>query len=362
MKRERILSADSHAAIRDDAVLAHLESRYHEDYRRARQEALARMAKRAKKKRAEAGGAGALAKEQAWSAAGRAGEWDPVERLKDMDVDGVEAEVLYCDVQCGVDFYGLADGGRVAAFRAFNDAALDFARPDPKRLLPVYVVPLVDVDEAVREVERLAKSGARAIMLPLYPTDVGLAPYHDERYERLWSVIAETRIPVSQHVNVNEHQWRIFESDPTPARGIFQALPPIFMAEAIAGWIVPGILARHPGLKIVLVEAGLGWIPYFLQRLDTMKERHGWDHYKMLPERPSFYWRRQMAATFEEDELGIELRDRIGVENLMWATDYPHPDSTWPESQKVLETHFHDVPADEARKMIGGNAARFYGL
>lgn len=356
---ERIISADSHVAIQEEAILAHLASRHHEGYKRARGVFMAEMARRMKKKP----GASAMpSAEQPWEAAGRRGEYDPAARLEDMDTDRVEAEVLYTDVLCGTPFYSMEEGGRAAYFRAFNAAALDFAAHDPKRLLPVYVVPIVEIDEAVREVEHLAAAGARAIMLPLYPTDIGLPHYSDSRYDPLWSAISETGMPVSQHVGINDALMTVMGYDPTPAKGIFQSLPPIFMAEVLAGWIVPGILERFPRLRIVLVEAGLGWIPYFLERLDTMKERHGWDHYGMLPELPSFYWRRQMLATFEEDTYGVSQRHRIGVENLMWATDYPHPDSTWPNSQQVLETHFGDVPLDEARLMIGGNVARLYGL
>ena len=82
----------------------------------------------------------------------------------------------------------------------------------------------------------------------------------------------------------------------------------------------------------------------------------------MIQELPSFYFHRNMMATFEEDVFGVEQRHRIGVDNLMWATDYPHPDCTWPESQQVLETHFASIPLAEARKIIGGNAARVYRL
>jgi predicted TIM-barrel fold metal-dependent hydrolase len=111
------------------------------------------------------------------------------------------------------------------------------------------------------------------------------------------------------------------------------------------------------------VEAGLGWLPYFLTRLDRMSDRHGWEQLGMnLPELPSHYWRENMFATFEEDEFGVQNRHEIGVENLLWATDYPHPDSTWPESQQVIHTHFDDVPVDEMRLMVGGNAARIYQL
>ena len=360
MATERIISADSHVGIRDDAVLRQLASKYHESYKQARMEYIQRLMARAKRK-----GSDELpisSQDKPWEAAGRPGEFDPIQRLEDMDTDGVEAEVLYSDIEAGAGFNGMNDGGRLAAFRAFNDAALEFASADPKRLLVVYLVPVVDVDEAVEEVERLAREGARAFMLPLYPTDLGLPPYFDPSYARLWSAIEETGIPISQHVGANEALWHVLRYDTTPAKGIFQALPPIFMAEVLANWIVGGVFERHPKLRVVLVEAGLGWIPYFLERLDTMKNRHGWDHYEMITELPSHYWRQNMLATFEEDTYGVSQRHRLGVDNLMWATDYPHPDSTWPNSQKVLETHFPDVPKEESRAMIGGTAARFYRL
>jgi len=368
MAKERICSADSHVRISDEAVLSHLPDKYHEDYKRARLEYMARVAKKAKRKpvageEKSAEESTAIWKKQPWEAAGRSGEYDPVERLKDMDIDGVESEVLYTDVEVGTGYYSMADGGRLAAFQAFNNAALDFASHDPKRLLSVYIIPVVDVQEAVGEVQRLAKAGARAFMLPLYPQDLDLPPYFDRTYDPLWAAIQETGIPISQHVGANAALWKIFRYDSTPARGVFQSLPPIFMSEVIGNWIIGGIFDRFPKLQVVLVEAGLGWIPYYLERLDNMKRGHGWDHYDGMPkERPSDYWHRNMMATFEEDLFGVEQRHRIGVDNLMWATDYPHPDSTWPHSQKVLETHFKDVPVEEARQMIGGNCARVYRL
>lgn len=360
MANERIISADSHVGIRDDAVLGHLAAKHHDAYKQARLQYIQRLMARAKRKGSE--GLPVSSQEKPWEAADRPGEYDPIERLKDMDTDEVEAEVLYSDIEAGVGFNEIADGGRLAAFRAFNDAALEFASADPKRLLVVYLLPIVDMDEAVGEVERLAREGARAFMLPLYPTDLGLAPYFDPSYARLWSAIEETGIPISQHVGANDALWHILEYDTTPAKGIFQSLPPVFMAEVLANWIVGGVFERHPKLRVVLVEAGLGWIPYFLERLDTMKHRHGWDHYEMLKELPSHYWHQNMLATFEEDRYGVSQRERLGVDTLMWATDYPHPDSTWPHSQKVLETHFADVPKEEARAMIGGTAARLYRL
>jgi predicted TIM-barrel fold metal-dependent hydrolase len=360
MANERIISADSHVGIRDDAVLRHLPTKHHDAYKQARMEYIGRLMARAKRKGSDE--LPVSSQDKPWEAADRPGEYDPIKRLEDMDTDGVEAEVLYSDIEAGAGFNEIEDGGRLAAFRAFNDAALEFASADPKRLLVVYLLPIVAVDEAVSEVERLAREGARAFMLPLYPTDLGLPPYFDPSYERLWSAIEETGIPISQHVGANDALWHILQYDTTPAKGIFQSLPPVFMAEVLANWIVGGVFERHPKLRVVLVEAGLGWIPYFLERLDTMKRRHGWDHYEMLKELPSHYWRQNMLATFEEDTYGVSQRHRLGVDNLMWATDYPHPDSTWPNSQEVLETHFADVPQEEARVIIGGTAARLYRL
>jgi len=184
-------------------------------------------------------------------------------------------------------------------------------------LLPVYILPLHDIGAAVAEVTRIAQEGGRALQLPIYPTEIGLEPYWDERYEPLWGAIQEVGIPVSQHVGSNSYLGGLMQSDPTPVKGLFQFLPPIFMAEVLGTWVVTGILERFPKLHVVMVESGLGWVPYYLQRLDRMQSRHGWNTFEgMTKEKPSVYWYRQMAATFEEDEYGIEKRGAIGVENI----------------------------------------------
>jgi predicted TIM-barrel fold metal-dependent hydrolase len=363
----RIISADSHVEIAEDRVLANLATRYHQDFRDCRLRMFQRLTEQKPHKlRRQAADqqeahnpAGLTPTERPWEA------YDPVARLSDMDVDQVEAEVLYTDASAGAAFYDMADpDGTLAAFQAFNTAAVEFASHDPKRLLPVYLVPIHDVRAGAAEVTRLAAEGARAVHVPLYPVDLGFAPYWDHVYDPLWSAVAECGMVVSQHVGALDYLMTVVAAnDPTPVKGIFQSLPPIFMAESLAGWVVSGVLERHPELRVVLVEAGLGWIPYMLDRLDRMQHRHGWDHFDMpISELPSFYWHRNMAATFEEDELGITLRDRIGVDNLMWATDYPHPDSTWPESQKVIREHFAGVDNEDMAAIVGGNAARLYGL
>jgi predicted TIM-barrel fold metal-dependent hydrolase len=371
---ERIISADSHFEIPFDKVLEHLPEQHREAAVAMRAGLMEQMLKvmgdpsaakpalRNKPSGSTQAPQVPRPQGQAWPAEGRPGGSDPHARLADMDTDQVDAEVLYLNFGDVDMFYQLDDEGCSAGFHAFTTAAIEVASVNPDRLVPVYPIALHDLDFSIKEVNRIAGEGGRAVMLPAYPTDFSLAPYWDEVYDPLFSVLEDLEIAVSQHVNV----WQSNEIgtwDPTPARAIMQSLPPIFMSELLGGWVLTGIFDRHPRLTVVLVEAGLGWIPYYLQRLDKMKDRHGWEKRGMtLPKLPSEYWYSNMAATFEEDVVAMKLLDELGVDNVMWATDYPHPDCTWPESQQVIHEHFDDMPPDVMRKIIGGNAARIYRL
>ena len=369
VERHRIISADSHVSIPKEQVYAHLPAKLRDTVREAEAAYAAQQlaAKPQKAKQAEAIAMANLpnmGKGAPWPAAGRPGESDPVERLKDMDVDGVEAEILYVG-SGGASFAALDPKDRLEANRAVNSAAIEWAAVDPKRLMPVYILPITDIGAAVKEVGRVVASHGKAVQLPLIPREQGAPPYWDRSYDPLWEALTDTGVPISMHVGGNRYLFAdVLPEDPTPFKGIFQSLPPLAMAECIADWCISGVLERWPGLRVVLVEAGVGWIPYYLERLDTMASNHGWGTFpdKAITERPSFYWHRNMAATFEQDLIGVRLRHEIGVENLMWATDYPHPDSTWPRSQEILAEHFTDVSRDEVELIAAGNASRIYRL
>jgi predicted TIM-barrel fold metal-dependent hydrolase len=372
----RIISADSHVTLPNELVHAHLPAKLRERVAEAEQAYAAAQLAAKPQKAAQA----ALSKERQersplemmpnmgkgapWPAAGRPGGSNAVERLKDMDIDGVEAEILYVGAG-GASFMALSPEERVEANRAVNSASIEWASVDPKRLMPVYILPINDVKACVREVERVVAEHGKAVQLPLIPREQGAPPYWDEYYDPLWEILSDTGVPLSQHVGGNAYlSSGVLPEDPTPFKGIYQSLPPIFMAECVADWTVSGVLERWPSLKVVLVEAGIGWIPYFLERLDTMVTNHGWDTFpaKAISEKPSFYWHRNMAATFEQDLAGIRLLDLIGIENLMWATDYPHPDSTWPRSREVLAEHFKDMSRDDVELIASGNVTRLYKL
>jgi predicted TIM-barrel fold metal-dependent hydrolase len=373
----RIISADSHVNIPKELVDAHLPAKLRDKvaetekaFAAAMLEAKPQKANQAelKKEREATGearsGAPNMGKGAPWPAAGRPGEYDAVERLKDMDIDGVEAEILY--VGAGVaSLLAMDPDDGVEATRAVNSASIEWASVDPKRLMPVYSLPINDIKAAVNEVERVVAEHGKAVQVPLIPREAGAPPYWDDYYDPLWEILSETGVPISQHVGASSYlMGSVMPEDPTPFKGITQSLPPIFMAECVADWTVSGVLERWPGLKIVLVEAGIGWIPYMLERLDTMADNHGWDTFpgKAITEKPSFYWHRNMAATFEQDLAGIRLLDLIGIENLMWATDYPHPDSTWPRSREILGEHFEGLPNDDIEMIASGNVTRLYNL
>jgi predicted TIM-barrel fold metal-dependent hydrolase len=357
-QRQRLISADSHVTITDEAFLAHVPTKYLDAANEVIEAAQARAA-----------GSGMPNNRQGrnWPAQGRPGDADQQARIQDQDIDQVEAEVLYSQSTFGFDgslFYGIKDpDARIACFRSYNDTLADWIAAAPKRLIPVGIVPVMEPAEGVAELERIAGLGFRAATVPSYPDLHGFDYYWDETYEDLWRAFADHQIPLSLHTGTTAGLSGLRVADPTPAKGIYQSLPPIFMAELVGTWIVSGLLQEHPRLHIVLVEAGIGWIAYYLERLDTMQRRHNWTARGMkLKESPSTYWFRQGHATFEDDMVGVRTLDLLGTSNVMWASDYPHPDSTWPESQTVVEKHFQHLPDEDKQKIVWQNAARLYHL
>jgi uncharacterized protein len=284
---------------------------------------------------------------------------DPTARLVAMDRDGVEAEVLYSELSAFRMFGLMGDDWKVVS-RVFTDALVEFASHDPKRLILSYQVPIIDIDYAVAEVERLAGLGARSVHIPNHPSEVGLPDYHDERYDPLWSILQETDISISHHLGIRHSLYDVFRRDPTSQRAIFTSLPSLALSEVLAWWILTGTLERFPRLKIVFVEPSLYWVAGFLAQLDR-KVAGAYD-LSGLTLKPSEYFHRQMACTFMDDEVGLGMRHLIGVENILWSTDFPHPATTWPNSQMIVDRQFADIPGAERDLICSENAARIYGL
>jgi predicted TIM-barrel fold metal-dependent hydrolase len=284
---------------------------------------------------------------------------DPVARLAAMDRDAVQAEVLYSEVSAFRHF-GLVKGDWKPISRAFTDHLSDFAAVDPNRLAVSYQVPIIDMAYAVSEVSRLASLGARSVHLPNFPSELGLPDYHDRIYDPLWGLLSETNIAISHHLGNPPHLYKVFQRDPTPQSGIFTSLPALSLAEVIAWWILTGTLERFPKLKIVFVEPSLYWVAGFLASLD--RKADGPYDFPGMKLKPSEYFRRNMAVTFMDDEFGLRQRHDLGVENILWSTDFPHPATTWPNSQSIVERQFVGVAQSEKELICSGNASRLYDL
>ena len=356
MPPTRLISADSHVQITHDQVLAHLDPAHHQEYLDGVAEFGRRMSSSAAMKMNTA-----MLTMNPHPSVGRPGYGDPAARLADMDADGVEAEVLYCEVSAFRYLYLVKTAWREAT-RAFNDAMWAFGSEDPKRLLVNAQIPIHDIDAAVAEVRRVAELGFKSLQLPVFPVELGLPDYFDERYAPLFSVIQEHDLPICFHIGLNTQLEDLMQRDPTPMCGIFVPMTALSTGEALGMLVLTGVLERFPHLKVVFVEPGLGWVAWWLYIVDDMNTRQQYE-FPGLKELPSHYFRRNVSLTYIEEPDAIQLlRHRIGVENIMWSSDYPHPVSSWPRSRELVEDQFRGVPDDERDLIVCGNAARVWNL
>jgi len=288
----------------------------------------------------------------------RQGGWDPVARLADMDTDGVAAEVLYPSV--GMTLAQSEDREyQLACIRAYNDWLVDYCARGDGRLVGLAMIPTIDVDAAVAEIERTHAAGLRGAMIPGRPPE---GHYAEERFDAMWAAFAERTMPVSFHILTGAT-----DGDPTLGSGI--ALMTVMsivhqMQQTLSLLIFGGVFDRHPALRVVSAEHDGGWVAHFAYRLDQMTERHhSWLGRGQQNQRPpSEYLAENCWYTFQKDPVAVETRQRVGVDRLMWASDYPHSDSTWPHSRKVIERDFAGVGDEDLAAMLHGNAATLYGI
>ena len=353
---ERLISSDAHFKLEHAKVKEHLATKHHDDYDSALAAFQATMVGWAATKANQG-----VMIDYDHPAKGRVGVSDPHERLKDMDIDGVEAEVLFSEVT-GFRYLYLLKNGGTEATRAFNRALHEFASVDPRRLVVSYQVAIHDIDFAVDEVQRIAAEGGKSLQLPVFPTELGLPDYFDVRYDRLWGAIQETGLPICCHIGFNTALENLAQRDPTPQNGITVPVIALSTAEALGMWAMSGVLERFPDLKLVFVEPGLGWVAWWLFIIDDMVKRQSYV-FPAITELPSFYYYRNIHLTFIDEPDAVQrLRDRLGVRNIMWSNDYPHPVSSWPNSRKLVEEQFAGVPSEERELIVSANAARVWKL
>ena len=296
--------------------------------------------------------------------AARPSGWDPAERLKDQDIDGVSAEVIYTTL--GMPLFGLEDHAlQRECFRVYNDWVAEFGAYNRHRLFPIGLIPLDDIDEGVRELTRCAKLGLRGAMIWGAPPIE--RPYHLEIYDPFWAAAQELSMPLSLHVITGANQGKS-ERGPIKLSGSFKFLmgsmsPVHEVQRTLSSLIFGGVFDRFPRLKIVSAENDSGWVAHFMYRLDHFFEKFGQMSDKpTLAMVPSEYVRRNIWVTFQDDLIGPMTYSYFGEDNYMWASDFPHTDSTWPNSLKVIEKDFQGVPDPVKRKIVFDNAMKLYGM
>jgi len=289
------------------------------------------------------------------------GGYDPQQHLKDMVLDGVAGEVLYPSQ--GLFYFKVADTPLMSAiFCAYNDWLAEFCRTDPARLKGIAMINLDDVEEGVSELERTARLGLSGAMITEYPAED--RRYDQPEYEKFWAAAASLDMPLSLHT-ATRRQGKIRGVGPGTLRDASsRSTKAHYPALSMCDMIFSGVFERHPSLMLAIVEFELAWAPHVLSSMDyTYRERHGEAIYRFKGDTcPSDFFRRNVVLSFQEDVIGIRLRDVIGVDNMMWGSDYPHSESTFPQSRKILSEILAGVPETEQAKIVGANTARVYGF
>ena len=305
----------------------------------------------------------------------RSGGWMPKARLEDMDEDGIDTAVLFGGGPLGTANNDLF----IASFEAYNRWLADFCAYAPKRFVGVGYVPMQDVDVAIRMMRDFVAKGLKAVNIPAFPmakvapTAAGSAmdqqtraltgdinsdrSYADPEFDPFWKAACDLGIPVTIHLGgraVRFTEPKFFLSDLVMSK--------FGMAEPIAIMIYGGVFQRFPDLKLASIESGVGWFAFAANYMDETwhKQRH-WVN-SVLEKAPSHFWEKNIYGSFIHDRVGILTRDLPGAGNIMWSSDYPHSETTYPHSMQKIEELFEGVPEAEKAMIIGGRAKALFNL
>lgn len=287
-------------------------------------------------------------------------------RLTDMDRDGIEASFMFGPIHA----FNCDDPQlRIAVHRAYNDWLIEFCSYAPTRLFGVAALPSdpKDLDAAIAEMRRLADTG-KVKQVNLLVGRAG--PVYTDEWEKFWSAAEETGLIVSMHVGGgNPGAGPAAGSErPSTVLNISRAFITNFL-DTFHGLLKEGVFDRHSQVKLVLAEVGLGWLPWLVQDMDykyqqLLENKPYWDERGGLPMSvpPSEVWKRNFWVTFQDDPVGLALLDFCNEDHILWASDYPHPDSTFPESRKIAADQLGSVTPLQQRKILRDNALSLYGL
>lgn len=285
--------------------------------------------------------------------------YNPTQRAKDMAADGVVGSICFPTILgfAGAKILDFADRElALAIVRGYNDWLFEeWCAAAPDLYIPMVTLPLWDPGLCADEVRRTASRGARCITFPEDPGGLGLANLWTDDWDPLWDALTETGLVVNSHIGTAGNL-------PFPPGAPFHVaimLSQVTAAIGMVNLIESPVLRKFPSIQWAFSEGGLGWVAAQLERSDRMWDRHRmWGNLDDLL--PSEIFKRNVLGTFVDDQIGIDLRHHVGVERIMWESDFPHVETPWPNSQDVIKRLMHDVPDDEVELMTNGNARRVY--
>ncbi|MET9491192.1 amidohydrolase family protein [Nocardia sp. NPDC006630] len=292
------------------------------------------------------------------------GCYDPKARLRDMDLDGMWGALCFPSFPRFAGTVFLEGEDRTLAMlsvQAWNDYVLDewCTAGEVGRLIPLSILPLWDVQACVAEIHRVAAKGSKAISFPENPAPLGLPSFHSDHWDPVFSALEETDMPLCLHFGTSGKPP--YSSPDAP----FAVTTTLFATNSMAATtelLFSPVLHNHPKLKVGLSEGGIGWIPYLLERIDSVWTRHRFYQNINQDVLPSDLFHKHFHGCFIDDKFGVEVRHHIGVDKITWECDYPHSDSYWPKSRAYAEEVFTDVPDGEVHKMVELNTRRLYNL
>ena len=306
---------------------------------------------------------------------GTPGTASPEERLKCQDLDGMDAEVMFPAVVSGPRAWRSIrdDNAYRAVVQGYNDfIAEEYAAYAPDRFFPIAALPMISVADSIDEMRRVASLGLKGVMLSAFPSGKGVPVPEDDAF---WAESLSLKMPVTIHVDLDRSGPRgegtlIPYPHAKGAGDIAQQVARFAQRGAVNAvqMIMAGVFDRFPDLRVLMAENQIGWVPTFMTVADERYERHiHWAKRTLgveeLPNgHPSDYIRRHVLWGFQRDPAGVELRHWMGVENLVWGSDFPHQESEYPNSIRVIEENFRSVPEDERYKMVCGNVIDFFHL
>ncbi|MDZ7675808.1 MAG: amidohydrolase family protein [Acidimicrobiales bacterium] len=297
----------------------------------------------------------------------RDGCYDPKARVEDMEMNHVEASLCFPSFPrfCGQTFLEADDKDlALLCVEAYNDWMVEeWCGDSDGRLIPLIIIPLWDPQLAADEVRRNAERGVHAVCFSEIPPYLGLPSIHDENgyWEPFVAACEETDTVINMHIGSSSKMPST--SDDAPA-AVGSTLTFNNAMASMSDWLFSGMLVKYPNLKIAYSEGQIGWIPYILERADKVwEDNRGWAGVAdKVPEPPSTYYYRQMYGCFFDDEVGLEMLQRVGEANVTFETDYPHSDSTWPHTEEVAQKLMGHLPDDLVRRLVRGNAIEMLSL